>query len=112
MMGEDTERGRAVREGAAICERWPPGHFIAQEMRARGWTSRELALRIGGDARTVALNEFAIDLVIAVSDKRLRLGHDLIMGMARAFGVAPAFFERLEQLWLNDSRAAPRAGNG
>lgn len=81
-------------------EVWHPGHFILEEMQERGWSSRDLALKIGGTAREIAINEVAIDLAIYVDDKNLRLGADLIRDLARAFDVSPEFFQNLENAWL------------
>lgn len=77
-------------------ETFPPGLFITEEITARGWTTADLAARMGGDA---ALNQCKVDLLIAVPDKRLEMDEATAFGLARAFGTSPRLFINLDRAW-------------
>lgn len=66
------------------------GEYLADELEARGWTSRELAERIGGD---VDVNHLTIDLTIAASHapvghcaRKATIDRETAEGWAKAFG--------------------------
>lgn len=77
-------------------EMFHPSVFILDELKARGWTLDDLALRMGGD---FSINRLALDLYIAVGPDE----PDLLLGdgedFARAFGTSPEFFRNLEAGW-------------
>ena len=82
----------------------PPGQIISEELAARGWTSADLARRMGGD---VGMNRLTIDLLIAVQDRNLALDEQTAFGLAQAFDVSARFFINLDRSWrglpmLND----------
>lgn len=64
---------------------FPVGKYIADELAARGWTTRDLAERMGGD---VAVNELSLELIIHVHDKSMYMGKETAGGLARAFGTS------------------------
>ncbi len=71
----------------------PIGEYIADELVARGWTSRDLAERMGRKGREVHVDELAIDIAIAScfapqghAAERVTIGQDFADGLARAFG--------------------------
>lgn len=74
-----------------------PSVFIREEMRARRWSRRKLAERMGGN---VAVNMLSIDLYFDVGPKEpnLRIGDG--ENFARALGVRAEFFRNLETAWL------------
>ena len=68
--------------------------FIAEEMDARGWTSRDVAARMGGDPAVWLL---ALDLLLAVHDKALVLDTEMATALGRAFDVDAALFVALDR---------------
>lgn len=78
-------------------ECFPVGEYIADELEARGWTTRDLAERMGGD---VDLNQCTIELTIAcgVSHPQVSMGTETAQGLSRAFGTSA-------DVWLNLDRA-------
>lgn len=75
-------------------EVWPVGLFIEEELRARGWTRRELVLRMGGSN----VDELAIDLLIDAPRRGMWIGNDLASDLARVFGTSV-------ELWINIDQA-------
>ena len=80
-------------------ETFPPGEFLRDELNARGWTTRDLALRIGGDAREVAVNQLALDLLIHVRDPGIYVGEQLAEGLARGLGTTATYWLNLDAAW-------------
>jgi plasmid maintenance system antidote protein VapI len=76
-----------------------PSHFIAEELKARGWSVNRLAVAMGGDSWN--LNRFALDLYFTVgpTNPECRLGA-MADDLADAFGVPPEFFHNMEAAWL------------
>ena len=75
-------------------ERFHPGEYLADELEARGWTTRDCAARMGGD---LAVDTLALDLLIACwqgGENRVRLGQEMADGLSRAFGTSA-------KLWMN-----------
>lgn len=84
---------------------FPVWSYIRDELTARGWTTIDIAYRMGGDTMT---NLCCLDLLrdVAPHDTRLTLGADTAAGLANAFGTSA-------ELWLNldaSFRAAVEAG--
>lgn len=73
-----------------------PGNFIAEELDARGWSTTDLAARMGGDP---AIDRLTVDMLIAVEDRKMVLDEKTAFGLARAFDVSPQFFVNLDRLW-------------
>lgn len=88
------------REPAEV---FPVGHFIKEEMAARGWTLEDLLIRMPGDANENAL---WLDLVFEAPEMDADL--DLALGdpspLAHAFGTSKEFWTNLDDAW----RAARR----
>ena len=82
-----------------------PTFFIAEEVFSRGWTSHELAMRLGGYSN---LNVLALCMYFAVgpTDPRSRLGANMAAALGRAFDLTPEFFLNLEAAWLASYDAA------
>ncbi len=87
------------------------GEYLADELRARGWTLRECAERMGGD---VAVNHCTLDFVVNCPDPRIQLGMKTAEGLARAFGVQAATWLSLDKTWrewmLRRERTEPKQG--
>lgn len=85
-----------------VAETFPVGQYIEEELKARGWTTRDCAERMGGQ---VDVNELTLDLHVAVLDsppdhpiQRGYMGAATAKGLERATGVD-------SQTWLNLDRA-------
>ena len=75
-------------------ETYPVGTFIAEELAARGWSVRDLAERMGGNA---ASNEVAVHILIDVDDEGVLLGEETAQQLSLAFGVSAQFFIALDK---------------
>ncbi len=75
---------------------FPPGEYIADELKARGWTPEDLARRMPGE---YGLNLLCVEMILAVHDKNLLMGDDIAFGLGHAFGVSPRFFINLDRMW-------------
>ena len=78
------------------------GEFIADEMEARGWSSRDLAERMGGEGRQVDIDQLAIEFTLAVAvseNQRGYLGRRTAEGLERARGVSAETGLRLDATW-------------
>ena len=78
---------------------FPPGVFVAEELEARGWTPRDLALRMGGDP---AIDQLTVDMLIHVPDKNMLLDQETANGLGRAFGTSPDLWLNLDRQWRGD----------
>ena len=93
-----------------LAQAWPVGHFIQEELEARGWTTADLAIRMGGKtAEERSLDKLAIEFLIADSPS-VFIGPDGAEKLGRAFGVSPQYFLNLEKTYL--AWASARTGKG
>lgn len=67
-----------------------PWSYIESEIQERGWSVRDLAERMGGDAD---FNHCALDF-LATEDPRIKLSERIAAGISAAFGTSA-------ELWLN-----------
>jgi plasmid maintenance system antidote protein VapI len=81
------------------------GEYLADELEARGWTSRDLAERMGGE---VDINHLTIDLTIAASlapaghcAREATLDRETAEAWAKVFGTNA-------ETWLNLDREFQR----
>ena len=72
------------------------GEYLRDELEARGWTTRDCAERMGGDADVY---ELALDLIVEGIYPESRLSLDEARGIARAFGHEPATWMRLDEAY-------------
>lgn len=81
-------------------EVYPLAEFLCDEILARGWTTKDVADRMGGDP---VIDQFKLDLFIAVSptEDNLLLDDETVMGLSLAFGVSEDFFRHLHDDWLS-----------
>lgn len=81
--------------------RWPaeafsPGQFLEEEMEARGWSSLDVARRMGGD---VAHDQLVVDTVIAIRKPGCIISPSLAGRLGQAFEVSAQFFLSLDRVW-------------
>lgn len=75
----------------------PVGVYIEEELKARNWSTLDLAIRMGGN---IAQNKLIVELLIAVHDKNLVLDYQTAHGLANAFDVNPEFFINLDKAYI------------
>lgn len=84
------------------------GEFIEDEMAARGWTSLDLALRMGGKtAEEIGLDRLSVDLLCNVHHKDLLMGEKMAAKIAAAFGSSPEYWINLDKAW-RDQQPCPK----
>lgn len=81
---------------------FPVGEYLSDELEARGWTTRDCALRMGGDPD---VDELTLDFILAVLDAPDEHPiRDATMGEGTARGLEIALGTSAET-WLNLDRA-------
>ncbi len=100
-----------------LAETFPPGEVIADEMAARGWSARDVALRMGGvSAEDRCKNELLVLLILGNTDKETTIDPATSEKLERAFGISATFFENLDKIWrtgaVNDDQLTTQAGRG
>ena len=88
---------------------WPLASYIAEEMEARGWTTDDLALRMGEHtAEGVGVDMLTAMLLLSVQDDKLLVGDEMFAKLSVAFDVDEMYFRNLDAVWRNnpDRRAA------
>jgi plasmid maintenance system antidote protein VapI len=87
-----------MNNDTALAEPPLPAHvleFIDEELKARGWTRRDLAARMGGDA---ARNELSLE-ILDLRDPNVFLGQESAAAIGRAFGTGAEIWINLENTW-------------
>lgn len=74
--------------------------YLADEMTARGWTTSDVARRMG-PGRNYVKDKLALDITMAVSPKRdgLLIDDDAFASLATAFGVSEQYLRNLHATW-------------
>ena len=86
-------------------EVFPVGDFIREEMEARGWSTRRLALAMGGTtADETRTNHCTVDLLLHVTESDDYLGEDEAQKLGRAFGVSGKIFLALDEAYRRSVR--------
>lgn len=80
-----------------VAEAFHPSEYIADELKARGWSVRDLAEAMPGDTEE---NHCAMTLYLAVGPDNpgLRIGD--ANDLAAAFGTSADLWLNLERTWL------------
>lgn len=81
-------------------ECFPLGHFIAEELEARGWSERHLAEQmVGKDG--VDVNALTVKLLIHAMPKRpeMIVGNDTFAAIASALQLDECVLRRLDTAW-------------
>lgn len=82
-----------AKKQRTIAEVYPPGHFIREELEARGWSQGDLALVIGRPLQ--AVNQ--------IVNGRKEVTPRTALALGQAFGTGAEFWVNLEaqyRLWL------------
>ena len=96
---DGTAEGGEMTEDRVPGETFSPGEFIQDQLDARGWTTADLALRMGGNIGDIAINQLSVELMIAVKDKNLVMDREAGEGLARGFGTSVEYWENLDRIW-------------
>lgn len=73
--------------------------LLSDELEARGWTTDDVALRMGGDVDEICKNLLAVNLIMCVHKDKLLVGDRLFDGLAKVFDVDPMFFRNIDAAW-------------
>ena len=96
---------RALEAASTVNPNAPmPAHvteFIEEEIKARGWTWRDLAERMGGDPDH---EELAFNF-LRIRDPGVFLGDEGAAAIGRAFGTGPEIWTNLDNTWRTAARA-------
>ncbi|TXH08616.1 MAG: hypothetical protein E6R03_17870 [Hyphomicrobiaceae bacterium] len=81
------------------------GQFLGEEMEERGWTSFDVAARMGSD---MAVDALFVDMVLVIDRPNAVISVHDYRRLEKAFGVSEGFFERLDADWRKQpDRLAP-----
>lgn len=77
--------------------------YLCDEMQERGWTTIDVALRMGVEGnRNFGIDKLTMDFLLAVQKEKIIIGDDLFQGLALAFGVSEKLFRGLHSYWLEN----------
>lgn len=81
-------------------EVFPLAQFVCEEMEARGWTSDDVAIRMGYKTdEEYGLDLFSFGLLMSVQEDGLLVGDELFRKLALAFDVSEEYFRNLDATW-------------
>jgi len=87
-------------------ETFPPGLFLAEELEARGWTSADLAMRMGGATdHDIAVDQCSVDLLLHIHNPDLLMGEEMANKLASALGGGADYWINLDRAWRSGGRA-------
>jgi plasmid maintenance system antidote protein VapI len=86
---------------------FPVGHYLRDELEARGWTVIDLVTRMAPiqAVEERAVTSLAVNLLLHVDDPRARMGK-LAEPIAKALGVSVEFMTNLERAYVEWSAAS------
>lgn len=77
--------------------------YIEEEMRKRGWTVEDVALRMENDLyrseEEYEIDLLTVELTLAVRDLRCGIGQETARKLGVAFSVSPDLFLNLDKAW-------------
>ncbi|MER9937394.1 hypothetical protein [Mesorhizobium sp. M0088] len=73
--------------------------YLCEEMGARGWTTEDAAIRMGGTPEEIARKLLKLDIVLCVQKDNMVLTDDFFEDLGRAFDVSPELFRNLDATW-------------
>lgn len=78
----------------------PLASFLYEEMKERGWTTDDVAARMGGMSEVhVGRDLLSVMLILAVQKDSLLIGDDLFEKLASAFETSEFFLRDLDEEW-------------
>ena len=97
MSEEQTTGGGVERVPAEV---FPLAEYISDELVARGWTTADAAIRMGGATEhQIAIDLLCLDLLMCVHKDNLLVGDRLFAGLSKAFGVSEQYFRAVDDTW-------------
>jgi HTH-type transcriptional regulator/antitoxin HigA len=99
----------------SFAEVWHPGVYLAEEMRARGWTAADAARAMGElDHQSLIINELAVMAIcgeiLMPDDEDCRIGPEEAANLAKAFGTSPEFWLNLDAIYASSGHIRHRYG--
>ena len=82
-------------------EVFPLAELLGDEMEARGWTTDDVAILMGGDENKIAKNMLMVMLLLSVQKESLKIGDHTFDELSNAFEVDPMFFRNIDAAWHN-----------
>jgi len=73
--------------------------LLSDELIARGWTTDDVAARMGGNEDQFIKDLLAVNLIMCVHKDKLLIGDRLFDGLAKVFDVDPMFFRNIDAGW-------------
>ena len=80
-------------------EVFPLAELLGDEMEARGWTTDDVALRMGGDENIIARNLLAFMLLLSVQREGLLIGDAMLDNLTKVFDIDATFFRNIDSAW-------------
>ena len=80
---------------------FPVGSFILDEMHERGWSTKELVQRMGGDDVT----RLTVELLIHAPTKGAILDQETAIRLATAFGTSKELWLKIDETWQQSKQA-------
>lgn len=92
----------------------PVGSYIQEELTARGWTTADLAARMGDTEKERAIWELTLDLLIVCGDRPdILLGQETADALGRGFETSPQYWANLHdahQRWIRTKNIVEASG--
>ena len=81
-------------------EVFPLAEFLYDEMKARGWQTQDVVIRMGtSDVHEIAVDLCSLDLLMVVQSDNLIVGDKLFAKLAKAFDVSEQMLRALDGAW-------------
>lgn len=80
----------------------PFGHFVYEELRARGWSLQHLAAKMSDDGIQFAVNCMTLNLLMAVQEDGLMVGDELFADLSIALGLSEQMLRNYDAAWRDN----------
>jgi plasmid maintenance system antidote protein VapI len=78
---------------------FPPGEYLMDELRARGWSLEALAGKMGGAFEERKADKLALELLVNIPQRGLLLGRETAERLSQALGTSAELWLRLDAAW-------------